>query len=458
MSLESRYTMKIYTKFEAPVKKINPNKSTLRSKTNLSELYSPLAYVKNELHFDGLNISTQFKNLKTPIYLYSENTLVKNFKHFKNSAINSKIKKHLICYAVKANSHRDILKTLAKLGAGADVVSKGELKKAMDSGIPPEKIVFSGVGKTKDEINFALKQSPTGIYSFNVESIEELELINLCAKKQNKVARVAFRLNPMVEAKTHKHISTGSKTHKFGILSEDILSAVACEYFWTHTQLVGLSIHIGSQLTDMRATVEAISELSTLFAKVLKLRPNLKMEFLDIGGGLGIDYTKEDQKNLTSVSRYMEIVSSSLQKSFYLNKNIPNKAKNIHILFEPGRILVGKVGVLLTKIIRHKLSEDKIFTIIDAGMNDLIRPALYEAYHEILPMKELKSNADWIKTDIVGPVCESSDCFGEDRKLPPLKAGDLLVINNAGAYGASMGSTYNEREKTREKFLAKKDN
>jgi diaminopimelate decarboxylase len=231
---------------------------------------------------------------------------------------------------------------------------------------------------------------------------------------------------------THKHISTGNKTHKFGLLREDILEGIALDSLWTNTVLVGMSVHIGSQLTDMKATRAAIKELSKL---ALTIDQNI--EFLDVGGGLGIDYTKADQKNLTSIDQYMEIVSRSL-KEFYFD----HTSKRPRIVFEPGRILVGKMGVLVSKVIRTKLSDGRHFTIIDAGMNDLIRPALYEAHHEILPFLDSTKK---IKSDIVGPICETSDCFGEGRKITLMKNGDLLVIDNAGAYGHTMASTYNER-------------
>ncbi|MGZ3787748.1 MAG: diaminopimelate decarboxylase [Bacteriovorax sp.] len=396
-------------------------------------LPTPLQYKKNKLTFDGLSLEQIAKKRATPFYLYSQKTLDFYYKTFSSSAKKHDIPDPMICYAVKANGNLDILKRLKKLGSGADVVSIGELKKALKAGIDPMKIVFSGVAKTEKEILFALKCGKKGIYSFNVESIEELELINQIAKKVKRQARVAFRLNPQVNAKTHKHISTGNKTHKFGLLKADILEAVAVSDFWTHTNLVGLSIHIGSQLTEMKATVAAIKELSNLAHEI-----NLPLDFLDVGGGLGIDYTQEEKAKLASIDHYMETVSSALSK-FYFSKS----EHSPRIVFEPGRILVGKMGVLVSRVVRTKVSDNCHFTIIDAGMNDLIRPALYEAHHGILP--ETKSEK-LITTDIVGPICETADCFGTKRLLPSLKAGDLIVIDNAGAYGRTMASTYNERE------------
>ncbi len=396
-------------------------------------LPSPLQYKKNKLTFDGQSLEKIAQKRATPFYLYSQKTLDFYYKSFHSAAKKNGIPEPLVCYAVKANANLDVLKHLKKLGSGADVVSVGELKKALKAGISPDKIVFSGVAKTESEIRFAIKCGKHGIYSFNVESIEELELINEIAKKEKRKARVAFRLNPQVNAKTHKHISTGNKTHKFGLLKTDIQEAIAVKEFWTNTKLVGLSVHIGSQLTDMKATIAAIKELSNL-----ALTLPVELEFLDVGGGLGIDYTEEERSKLASIDHYMKVVSDALQKFYYDHAdNCPR------VVFEPGRILVGKMGVLVSRVVRTKTSDNCHFTIIDAGMNDLIRPALYEAHHEVLP--ETKSGK-LITTDIVGPICETSDCFGSKRKLPALKSGDLVVIDNAGAYGHTMASNYNIRE------------
>lgn len=403
-------------------------------------LKTPLQYKKNKLTFDGKSLDTLVQGKKTPFYLYSKKTIKYYFEYFLKTAKKEKINEPLVCYAVKANTNLEVLKLLKSLGAGADVVSGGELKKALAAKIDAQKIVFSGVGKTAEEIEFALKCHKHGIYSFNVESIEELEMINSIAKKLKKIARVSFRLNPKVNVKTHKHIATGNKTHKFGILKNDIFEALDLKHLWTHTTLVGLSIHIGSQLTDMKATIDAVKELSNLALDI-----DQDLEFLDVGGGLGIDYTEEDKKNLTSIDHYMKVVSEAFQKHYFSKTN-----KNPRIVFEPGRIIVGKMGVLVSKVIRTKLSDGRHFTIIDAGMNDLIRPALYEAHHEIYAAS---NSTRKITSDIVGPICETSDCFGEGRKIPELKAGEVVVIDNAGAYGHTMSSNYNEREKAREYLI-----
>lgn len=416
-------------------------KSKLQSKSApATSLPSPLQYKNNSLCFDGKKLELIASKKPTPFYLYSKKTLHHYFNHFTKSAHRYEIPSPLVCYALKANSNMEVLNELKKMGSGADVVSVGELKKALKAGIDPQKIVFSGVAKSAEEIRFALKAGPKGIYSFNVESIEELELINQMARKEKRRARVAFRLNPKVNAKTHKHISTGNKTHKFGLLKEDIVEALSVKEFWTHTTLVGLSIHIGSQLTEMKATVQAIKELSNLALDIA-----IPLEFLDVGGGLGIDYTKEEKLKLASIDHYMETVALALNDFYY--------SKTEHcprIVFEPGRILVGKMGVLVSRVVRTKVSDQNHFTIIDAGMNDLIRPALYEAYHEVLPAELQKQ---LITTDIVGPICETSDCFGTKRKLPKLAAGDLVVIDNAGAYGHTMASNYNERQIAKEYFI-----
>ncbi len=398
-------------------------------------LPTPLKYQKNKLTFDGHDLKKITGTKKTPFYLYSKKTITETYHDFEKEALKAKIPAPLICYAVKANPNLQVLKLLKKLGAGADTVSGGELKRAIEAGIHPQKIVFSGVGKTREEILYALSVHAHGIYSFNVESIEELELINELAEKVKKVARIALRLNPQVNVKTHKHISTGNKTHKFGLLKHDIEEALMRDDLWTHSSLVGLSIHIGSQLTEMKATEKAIKEMSDL-----ALSLNRPLEFLDVGGGLGIDYTNEDRKSLASIKTYMQSVSKSLHKH-YFSKIDP--LVQPRVVFEPGRILVGKMGIIVSRVVRTKQSEDCHFTIIDAGMNDLIRPALYEAHHEIYPYENSKKI---IASDIVGPICETSDCFGTNRKIPKLRSDDLVIIDNAGAYGRSMASRYNERE------------
>jgi diaminopimelate decarboxylase len=282
-----------------------------------------------------------------------------------------------------------------------------------------------------------------GIFSFNVESIEELELINSCARKLRKTARICFRLNPVVKPKTHKFISTGNKTHKFGLLEADILAAVKTPSLWTNAQLVGLSVHIGSQLLDLGATRRGITRLCEV-----ALQTNIPLEFLDVGGGLGVDYHPEDSHKLPSVADYMALVAATVEKQFHTHSSLRPR-----IVFEPGRRIVARAGILVMKVLRNKISENNHFLIVDGGMNDFIRPSLYGAYHALLPVRQAK--ADRI-CHVVGPICETSDCFGSDRKLPAMKSGDLIVLCDTGAYGFSMGSNYNLRGRPLELLMNRK--
>lgn len=402
-----------------------------------------LHYKNKKLTFGKVDITTVAKKHKTPFYLYSQDILEKNYTEFYEGAKKAGLKKPLVCFALKSNPNPEILKVLASLGSGADIVSVGELRRAMEAGIPAEHIVFSGVGKTQEEIDYALKISKKGIYSFNVESIEELELINARAKKLKRHARICFRLNPVVQPKTHKYISTGNKTHKFGLLEADILSSLKKKDLWSHSTLVGLSIHIGSQLLDLKATKLAIQKLSEAC-----LKTKLPLEFIDVGGGLGVDYHPDETKKLPSMDDYMKIVSSTLQKHFYSKTDLTPR-----VVFEPGRRIVAKAGIFVMKVLRNKISEDNHFVIVDGGMNDFMRPSLYGAYHGLTPVIEAKPTT---RVHVVGPICETSDCFGSDRPLPKMKANDLLVLEDTGAYGFSMGSNYNLRGRPLE-LLIKKD-
>lgn len=410
-------------------------------------LNSPaLKYEKKELHIDGVSLKKIAKNFPTPFYVYSQTTLLANFHEFQGEAELAGLQKPLICFALKSNPNRELLSVLAKEGSGADIVSGGELQRAREAGIPASKIVFSGVGKTADEIKLALKEK---IYSFNVESIEELELINELAKKTKTVARVCFRLNPMVKAKTHKYISTGNKTHKFGMLSADILKAGKNKSLWKHTQLVGLSVHIGSQLLDLKATEEAIKVMGTL-ARKLSTHP---IEFLDVGGGLGVAYHPDEAKKLPAISAYMKVVARALEASYYCHFKVKPPTR---VVFEPGRRIVAKAGFFVMSVLRQKVSEDQRFMIVDGGMNDFMRPSLYDAYHGLLAVDEPKVNAKKLPTHVVGPICETSDCFGHHRPMPSLKTGDKVVLADTGAYGFSMGSNYNLRGKPLELLVTGK--
>jgi diaminopimelate decarboxylase len=390
-----------------------------------------LTYKNNHLLFSKISIHKIIKKYKTPFYLYSKDILTQQFLEFQKAASNN-FNDYTICFALKANNNLELLKQLASLGSGADIVSGGELLQALKAKIPAKKIVFSGVGKITSEIELALKKK---IYSFNVESLEELELINSLAKKNKTKAKVAFRLNPKVQAKTHKHISTGYKTHKFGLLESDILKAIKNNNYWTHTTLIGLSVHIGSQLTDLKATLKAVKNMCLLGNKIKNL------EFLDVGGGLAVDYHPEQV--VPPIQTYMQEIASIIQAK--------NKHKNIKILFEPGRRIVARAGVFVTSVLRTKQSEDCHFLIVDGGMNDFVRPSLYEAYHHILASK--KNSSKTLTYDIVGPICETADCFATARKLPQLTNNDFIVICDTGAYGKTMSSTYNMRETCKEIVL-----
>ena len=389
-----------------------------------------LNYKNNKLHFKDIDLSKVVSSNKTPFYIYSEELLLKNYAQY-TDAIRDKNINGLICFALKSNNNIAVLKALASKGCGADIVSSKELLRALEAGISKKKIVFSGVGKTEADIRLGIQKD---ILSFNVESIEELEMINSVAMELNKKVDIAFRLNPKVHVLTHRHISTGFKTHKFGILKEDILRSLSKSELWTNINLIGLSVHIGSQLTNLDATEKAINEVCKLAQEI-----NQDLSFIDVGGGLGVSYNKETD-NPPSIQVYVGKIAKITQSYF----------PNIKVIFEPGRSISASAGFFISKVIRNKTSDDNNFLIVDGGMNDFVRPSLYNAYHEIYPSiltKELK------KTDIVGPICETADCFGEKRLLPNLKANDFILISYTGAYGFTMSSNYNMREKPSELII-----
>jgi diaminopimelate decarboxylase len=400
-----------------------------------------LIYKNKKLQFAEADITQIASEYKTPFFLYSEDVLRRNYQNFYQGALKAGINNPLVCFAMKSNPNKELVSILASMGSGADIVSVGELKRAMDAGIPPERIVFSGVGKTEEEIMYALQVSTHGIYSFNVESLEELELINECAKKLGKKARVCFRLNPSVNPKTHKYISTGNKTHKFGLLEKDIFSSFKKkEFYWSHTKLVGLSVHIGSQLLDLKATKKAIITLCDV-----ALRSKADLDFLDVGGGLGVDYHPDESKVVPEIEDYMQLVSETLQKNFYAKSDLKPR-----VLFEPGRRIVAKAGIFVMKVLRNKVSEKNRFLIVDGGMNDFARPAIYGAYHHLMPVMEKKGSTP---THVVGPICETTDCFASNRPMPKMNTGELLILRDTGAYGYSMGSNYNLRGKPLELLI-----
>ncbi|MCM8801448.1 MAG: diaminopimelate decarboxylase [Candidatus Omnitrophica bacterium] len=391
-------------------------------------------YRNKQLYCEGVKIQDLVKRFSTPLYVYSYHTIL---GHFIKLKIAFKKSKPLICYSVKANSNLAILRALVKEGAGLDIVSGGELFRAIKVGCPPERIVYAGVGKTEKEIKEAIK---IGILFFNVESISELENINGISKRLNKITNVAIRINPDVEPKTHRFITTGRLTNKFGVDFKTAYKILKMRKDFKFLNISGLHIHIGSQITSPLPYVSAIGKLLNFIRKLRK--EGIELEYLNIGGGLGIIYNKETPQ---TAEEFAKRLLPLLKKS------------NLKIIMEPGRFIVGNAGVLVTKVLYIKSTSKKKFVIVDAGMNDLIRPALYDAYHNILPLKMIpqrKGNAQ--KVDIVGPICESADFFAKNRTIPKLKENHYLAIMGAGAYGFSMSSNYNSRCRPAE-VLVKED-
>ncbi len=377
-------------------------------------------FKNGELHCENIKVSTIAKKVGTPFYLYSTKTLVDHFTKIKKAF--AKVNP-IICFAMKANDNLAVLKTLANEGAGFDIVSIGELRKALKVGADPRKIVFASVGKTEEEIAFAIKK---GILFFNVESVPELEEINRIAKRLGKKPQVALRINPDVEAATHSFITTGTLKNKFGIDLQSTREILKQPKKYSHVKINGLHIHIGSQITTSQPFINAILKV-VAFLDSLR-NEGITLEYLDIGGGLGIIY--KDEKPQTAQD-FANAVLAILEKT------------GLKIVMEPGRFIVGNAGIFVTKVLYLKDNGFKKFLIVDGGMNDLIRPSLYNAYHEIVPVKE--TNSSKIKVDVVGPICESGDFFAKDRDLPQVDKGDLLAIMSAGAYGYVMSSNYNVR-------------
>jgi len=382
-------------------------------------------YQDNILYCEEVLVSNIAKEIGTPFYLYSNKTIIDHYKKI-DKALESI--DHLICFSMKSNSSMAICRSLANEGSGVDIVSGGELYRAIKAGFPPQKIVFAGVSKTEAEIEYALN---TDILMFNVESMAEVKAINRVAGRMGKKAKIALRINPDVDAGTHKHITTGKKENKFGLAIEK-----ATEYFSESAEMenldvIGVHAHIGSQITSTTPYVESINRLAKLIDDLDKI--GIKIQTLNIGGGLGIIYNEE---NPSTAQQFAEAIIPLV------------KTTGRKLIIEPGRFIVGNAGILVTKVTYIKPNGSKIFIIVDAGMNDLIRPALYDSYHSIKPlvMKGLKE----IVADIVGPICESADCFAKERKIESVEEGDLLAIFSAGAYGFVMSSNYNSRPKVAE--------
>ena len=379
-------------------------------------------YIKlrqNNLCVDNISTLKLIKKFRTPFYCYSLSQIKENFFNFKNTfgSINP-----IICFSVKSNSNLSLLKELKKIGSGADVVSVGELLKALKAGINPKKIVFSGIGKTEEEIRIAISKN---VLLINIESESEANLINKISKKMSKSVPVGIRLNPNVSGKTHKKISTGGKNEKFGLIYNDYLNLCKKIKKMKNLKLEGLSVHIGSQILSIKPFKEVLSVIDKLINKT-----KINFKFIDLGGGMGISYSNKEKA--LNLKKY----------SIILNKFIENR--NEKIIFEPGRFIIGNTAILITKITYIKKSNNKKFIILDAGMNDFMRPALYDAEHQIIPLKKAYGT---LKGDIefVGPICENSDKFLNKKNFSKIKEGDYVALTNVGAYGMSLSSNYNTR-------------
>jgi diaminopimelate decarboxylase len=395
-------------------------------------------YRDGHLFCEEFDVAVAAERFGTPLYLYSAGTILDHYTRLDEALAGLD---HLICYAVKANSNRAILRLLHDAGAGFDIVSGGELFRALKAGADPRKCTFAGVGKSREEIEYALGQ---GVYSFNIESEAELDYISQIASAKNQRAPIALRVNPDVEAQTHQYISTGKSENKFGIALERAAQVYERASKMPAITVRGVQTHIGSQITEAAPFVAAIEKLAPL---VFELKSKYAIEFFSVGGGLGIAY--ESSVASGSGDWWTSQRSHPLTIQQYVDAILPPLTRfGLRILLEPGRLLVGNAGILLTRVCYIKETTQKKFAIIDAGMNDLIRPALYESYHEIVPVEDSSSSMSKNKTekmDIVGPVCESGDFFAQDREMPELRAGDLLAVMSAGAYGFVMASNYNSR-------------
>lgn len=389
-------------------------------------------FKKNKLHVEQIPVEEIAQKVGTPVYIYSHATLRKHFSTF-NDAFSSV--PHLLCFSMKCNSNIAILKAIANEGGGVDIVSAGELFRALKAGVDPQKIVYSGVGKTDDEIAQALRAN---ILVFNVESEPELDAINRVAGSLKKKAPISLRVNPNIDPKTHPYISTGMKKSKFGIDVKKAVEIYKKAKALSNLKIVGLDCHIGSQLTQVRPFVDALKKLKVLITKLRQL--GIEIQYLDLGGGLGIRYKDETPP---SPSMYAKAILNEI------------KDLNVTLIFEPGRVIMGNSGILVTRVIYNKKGAAKEFVVVDAAMNDLIRPAFYGSFHEISHVNQKKGRKR--KSDIVGPICESGDFFAQNRLLPEAKRGDLLAIFSAGAYGFAMSSNYNSRPKVAEVLVNDKE-
>ena len=381
------------------------------------------AYRDGVLHAEGVNLASLAEAVGTPFYCYSTATLERHYRVFAEAFADVP---SMVCYSVKANSNQAVIATLAQLGAGADVVSGGELKRARRAGVPADKIMFSGIGKTAAELTFALDEN---VFCVNVESEAELELLSTIAVSKGKAAHVSVRVNPDVDPRTHAKIATGKAENKFGIPISRARDVYAQAAKLPGLRVAGVDMHIGSQIVELDPFDDAFALLSD-FVRMLRGDGHV-ISHVDLGGGLGIPY-REDNDPPPDPLAYAQVVKRA------------TRGLDCRLIFEPGRLIVGNAGILVSRVIYPKRGEAKNFVIVDAGMNDLIRPTLYEAHHDIRPVAEPKPGA-WVRADVVGPVCESGDFLALDRDLPELEAGDLIAVMTAGGYGAVQSGTYNTR-------------
>jgi diaminopimelate decarboxylase len=401
-------------------------------------------YRDGRLFGEGVDLTVAAEKFGTPLYIYSAATVLDHYTRLDAALAPLD---HLICYAVKANSNRAILKLLADAGAGFDIVSRGELFRALKAGADPAKCTFAGVGKTREEIEYALDR---GVYSFNVESEAELDYINEIASGKSRPAPIALRLNPDVAAETHAYISTGKSENKFGIALDRATQIYERASKMPGVAIRGIQMHIGSQITKAKPFAAAIDKVAPL---VRELKSKYRIQFFSIGGGMGIIYRRALESGSGKWWHEHGGEPSAFSVRDYANAVVPPlRELGVRILVEPGRFLVGNAGVLLTRVLYLKETAQKKFVIIDAGMNDLIRPALYESHHQIVPVNppsvsksRSMSRSETQRVDIVGPVCESGDFFAQDREMPELRPGDLLAVMSVGAYGFVMASNYNSR-------------
>ena len=382
------------------------------------------SYVGGVLHAEGVSLARIAESVGTPFYCYSTATLQRHYRVLQQAFAGLDT---LICYAIKANSNQAVIATLARLGAGMDVVSEGELRRARAAGVPAAKIIFAGVGKTREEMAYALGER---ILSFNVESEPELDALSEVAAGLGRTARIALRVNPDVDAKTHAKIATGKAENKFGVPFEDAPRLYAKAARLSGVEVDGIHMHIGSQITDLAPFRNAFTLMREL-ASGLRAA-GYPIRHLDLGGGLGVPYRGGNDVP-PSPQEYAQVVRDTVG------------GLGLAIKLEPGRVIVANAGILVARVIYAKRGRDKTFTVVDAAMNDLIRPTLYEAYHEVWAVDEALSRQEPIAQDIVGPICETGDYLALDRRLPPLSAGNLVAFMTAGAYGAAMSSTYNTR-------------